>query len=122
MTSWAFRLLSVSGLMGVLTIVVNAQVGGGNKNESKGQSVELPGSPIGGSFIEVAKKLMDLIATIALPVAAIMVVVGAIQMMAAAGSAEKISAGRKTITYAAVGYAVVFLASTLIDLVAEVVR
>ena len=53
---------------------------------------------------------------IATPIVAIMVVIGAIQIMTAAGNSEKISQGKKTITYAVLGFAVLLLATSVVPI------
>jgi hypothetical protein len=79
--------------------------------------------PLGGrGIVEIANAITDALVTIGFPIAAIMVVVGAIQIMTAAGSAEKISQGKKTITYAAVGYAIVVGWSFILDAVNEILQ
>lgn len=48
---------------------------------------------------------------IAAPICGIMVIWGGFQIMTAAGNPEKFTAGRKTLTYAAIGFVIVLLAA-----------
>ncbi len=70
--------------------------------------------PLGGgeTFASVANNVIAFIATtIAVPLTAIMVLVGAFQITTSAGDQEKFSTGRKTILYAAVGFAIALIAT-----------
>jgi hypothetical protein len=73
------------------------------------QTVTLP-DPLGGSesFNSVV---------LAVPLSTIMVLVGAFQFMTAAGDPEKVTKARKTITYAAVGFALAVLAGSVSTLI-----
>ena len=63
------------------------------------------------SFTQVLTNVIGfLFWDIAIPLTTIMVLVGAFQMMTAAGDPEKFSKGRKTLIYAAIGFGVAFLA------------
>ncbi len=63
------------------------------------------------SFLSVLESVMGfLITDVAIPLSVIMVLVGAFQIMTAAGDPEKFSKGRKTITYAAIGLALALIA------------
>jgi len=60
---------------------------------------------------EVLNKIVDgLVRYIAPPIVAIMVVVGAFQMLFTGGDPEKFQKGKKTIVYAVVGYAIILVA------------
>lgn len=64
--------------------------------------------PLGGkTFGDVATAIVKALVAIAIPILGIMVVWGGIQLMTAAGNEQKISEGRKTLTWAAVGFAIV---------------
>lgn len=55
-------------------------------------------------------KILDWLIKIIAPILlTIMVIIGAFQMLFAQGNAEKFSAGRKTIVYAVIGYAIIFI-------------
>ena len=84
-----------------------------------GDPITLP-DPLGKSFIAVATAIGNALTTIAIPIVAIMVIWGGFQIMTAGGSEEKISSGRKTILYAAIGFAVVLLASQIVPLINEI--
>jgi hypothetical protein len=73
------------------------------------------------TFASVALNVTNFLFTyIAIPLATIMVLVGAFQMMTSAGDPEKFSQGRKTLIYAAIGFAVAILASGITSLITNV--
>jgi hypothetical protein len=83
------------------------------------QTVTLP-DPLGGSesFNSVVLAVTGfLFWDIAVPLSTIMVLVGAFQFMTAAGDPEKVTKARKTITYAAVGFALAVLAGSVSTLI-----
>lgn len=53
------------------------------------------------------------------PLAVLMILIGAFQIMTAGGSTEKVETGRKTITYAVIGFAVLLLASSFIYIIKD---
>jgi len=54
---------------------------------------------------------------IALPLCTIMVLVGAFQLITSSGDPEKVSQGRKTILYAAVGFAIALVAGSITNII-----
>lgn len=77
-----------------------------------GGSLSLP-NPLGsncGTLGCPVTKVINFMITIAIPLCAIMVLVGGFQMMTSAGNPEKLKTGRNTILYAVAGFAVVLLA------------
>ena len=103
-------------LLGVLlpisVALADERSGGGS------QSVRLS-NPLGvnvNSFKDVLDKVLepDKILAIVAPLVTIMVLYGAFLMLFSAGNEEKISQGRKTILYAAIGFVVVLLSSSIV--------
>ena len=90
-------------------------------NVALAQSITLP-DPLGGqSFQDVTKNIAGFLYTdIAIPLCVIMALVGAFQLMTSAGDPEKTSRGRKTLMYAAVGFAVVLISGGLALLIQNV--
>ena len=54
---------------------------------------------------------------IAAPLATIMVLVGAFQLITSSGDPEKVSQGKKTITYAAIGLVVALIAGGIVSII-----
>lgn len=84
------------------------------------QTIDLDDPLNGRGFDRIATALVDALVLIGFPIAAIMVVVGAIQLMTSGGKEDKISDGKKTITYAAIGYGVILSWKLIIDIVREI--
>lgn len=98
---------SVSIVATWLLIDVPLAFASGNINSP----VTLPNPISATSFTQVVANITSFLIEIAIPLTAIMALVGGFQMITAAGNPEKFSAGRKTLTYAAIGFVVVLLAS-----------
>jgi len=84
-------------------------------------AVNLP-NPLGDSCKDLTCPLntvIDFLYTIAIPLCAIMIIVGGFQMVTAAGDPEKFSKGRKTILYAVAGFAVILVAGGVSSLITK---
>ncbi|MEK7193192.1 MAG: pilin [Patescibacteria group bacterium] len=92
-------------------------VGGGSNTE-----ITIP-NPLGSeSFLDIAQRIIDALFRISIPIAAIMVLVGGFQIMTAGGDPKKVTNGRNTLIYAAIGFAVVLLASSVAAVVQSVLK
>jgi hypothetical protein len=77
---------------------------------AQGKVEPLP-NPLGvGTIPELIDRITTYIIQLAAPIVTIMILVGAFQMLTAAGNESKFSQGKKTITYAVIGMAVVLVA------------
>ena len=74
------------------------------------------GSTVNGVITSIGAFMVAL----AVPICGIMVIVGAFQMMTAAGDPTKFSNGRKTLLYAAIGFVIVLFASSVSPLIKSV--
>jgi hypothetical protein len=72
--------------------------------------VTLPNPISATSFTQVVTSITNFLFLIAVPLTAIMALIGGFQMITAAGNPEKFAAGRKTLTYAVIGFVVVLIA------------
>lgn len=86
---------------------------------SGGTIIEIENPLKYGTIIEIINALTGLLKTIGFGVGLIMVIWGGIQIMAAAGSEERVTKGKKTIMWAVIGYAIVFLVDFIIGFVKE---
>jgi len=57
---------------------------------------------------------------IAIPVATIVIIYGAFQMLTASGDPEKFKKGEKTLLYAAIGFGVLILSVGIADLIKNI--
>jgi len=71
-------------------------------------------------FNQCVDKLTGNLLTISIPIAAIMILVGGFQIMTAGGNEENLTRGRKTLTYAAIGFAVVVLAKSVVTILQSI--
>lgn len=68
-------------------------------------------NPVGcGTFGCVADNIIDSLLGLAIPIVAIMVLIGGFQIMTAGGDIEKLKTGKHTVLYAVLGYAVILIA------------
>jgi len=76
-----------------------------------------PGSPLTldnplkyGTIPELINGILDFMLLIGAPICALFILIGGFQLMTAGGNPENVTKGRKTITYAVVGYAIILVA------------
>ena len=74
----------------------------------------------GSTFQTVLSNVDAFLLAIAAPICGIMVVWGGFQMITAGGNPEKFSSGKKTLLYAAIGFAVVIFASSVVPLIQSI--
>lgn len=75
-------------------------------------------NPIGvSSFQGVVADIANFLLLIAVPLTAIMALIGGFQMITAGGNPEKFANGRKTLMYAAIGFAVVLIAGGVASII-----
>ncbi len=86
-----------------------------NCSDANGQTGICLTNPSGiATFDDLLKKVTDYLYLIAGPILGIMVIVGGLQMLTAQDNETKFMKGRKTITYAAIGFAVILVADGLV--------
>ncbi len=104
-------------LVGIPGILL-AQDGQGTESTCPPGKVCLP-NPLGTTA--TAKTLIDRIIgwllALGAPVAAIMIIYGAFQMLFAGGNPDNFTKGRNTILYAAVGYGIIFIGWGLVSVI-----
>lgn len=76
--------------------------------------------PSGSTLVDILDKIFSVLFKISIPIVAIMVVIGGIQIMTAGGSSEKVTAGRKTIQYAVIGFIIVLLGSSVVPVIRSI--
>jgi NAD dependent epimerase/dehydratase family enzyme len=94
------------------TQVASAQLGGPTP-------ITLPNPLSANSFQAVVAQISNFLLLIAVPLTAIMALVGGFQMITAGGDPEKFSKGRKTLMYAAIGFAVVLVAGGVASIISN---
>ena len=113
------------GLIAVLLYRSNnvlAASPGGENPPDLNQTINFP-DPIGGKgFQEIVKNLVDFLTVIAVPLVAIMIIIGGIQLMTAGGNEAQISKGKETIKYAVIGFIVVVSANGIIAIIKDIFK
>jgi hypothetical protein len=79
--------------------------------------ISLPNPLSANSFQQVVANISNFLLIIAVPLVTIMALVGGFQMITAGGEPEKFANGRKTLTYAVIGFAVVLLAGGIAQII-----
>jgi hypothetical protein len=114
-------LLAVAALVGTGSKALAGDIGGGVPSAGS-QSITLTNplscDTLGACLDSIVPKLVQ----IAVPIVAIMVVVGAFQIMTAGGKEEKVTSGRKTLLYAVIGFAIILLATSVRFIIQDVLK
>jgi hypothetical protein len=84
------------------------------------QVVEIKNPLSSTSFTDLVGKLITAILTIAAPIAVVMILVGAFQIMTANGSEEGVTNGKNTIKYAIVGFAIIVMSQVAVDIIKSI--
>lgn len=122
-----FRMVAMQGLLWLIAgkalateIMPGPASGNQPAGSAAGGTVQLT-NPLGLTNLQnFFDKVGPAAISIAIPIAAIMVLVGAFQMLTAAGDPEKFSRGRWTILYAAIGFVAVLLAGSIPQLIISI--
>ena len=79
-----------------------------------------PSSATQSPIVCVLNRVITAIYWIAFPVVTLMILIGAFQILTAAGNPEKLKMGRNTILYAVIGFAVVLFASGITSIIQSI--
>lgn len=94
-------------------------------NSSGGTTVSIKNPLCGGSpdctIVSILEKISLYLLTLGAPVAAIMIIYGAFQILTAGGDPAKAKNGGKTILFAAIGYGVILISWGVISLVKQLI-
>jgi len=79
---------------------------------------ELP-NPLGSNQTveSLVNEILDWLIKVGAPVATVMVIVGAFQMMFAGGSPEKFKTGTQTILYTVIGYGILWISKGIVSII-----
>lgn len=111
-------LLTVYWLLAGTSIAL-AQIGGRPTNTTSPDNFSLPRLTKASSIEQLLSGVAGFLLTIAVPIATIMIIVGAFQILTSGGNPEKVITGKKTIVYAAVGIAIIALFRVLMAILAQ---
>ena len=82
-------------------------------------------NPLGtqnGTIEGIVSSIMDWLIKLGAPVAALMIIVGGIQILMSGGSPDKFEKGRNTILYTAIGYGIILLGDGIIKIVQKILQ
>lgn len=78
-------------------------------------------NPIGGrNLLQVIADFGNALILVAAPLVAILVTIGALQMLTAAGNSEKFAKGKQTLMYAVIGFGIVLLAQGITAIIRQI--
>ena len=69
------------------------------------------------SIEDLLDKIADILFTYSIPLLVIMIIIGAFYLLTAGGSPDKISTGKKIITWAIIGFVVILIAGSIASLI-----
>ncbi len=80
-------------------------------------------NPIGAdSFGDVVETVIGAVVKISAPIAVLMILVGAFQIMTASGNEEGVTNGKNTIKYAVIGFAIVVASQVAVDIIQSILE
>ena len=103
---------------GVALQYADDQISGADTSEDNGNKINLV-NPLGenATGITILQKIFKTMREIMYVVVPIFIVIGAFQMMFAAGNPEKFATGQKTILYSVIGLVIIIVASGIVAIV-----
>jgi len=104
-------------IFSIFPYVLADGITGGGPQESR--AGELP-NPLGSNAMDILTSAIGKLIIIAIPVATIVIIYGAFQMLTASGDPEKFKKGEKTLLYAAIGFGVLVLSVGIADLIKNI--
>lgn len=93
---------------------------GGDVGPSGSQTFGIPNPLKAESVDEILKSVAGFLFLIAIPLTTIFILLGAFQLLTSRGSEIQVAKGKKTITYAIVGFVIVFIAGGIATLIANI--
>jgi hypothetical protein len=92
---------------------------GGATVDNVGQTLPNPLGE-GTTISSLLSRIMGYLLNLAIPIATVMILYGAFQILTAAGDPKKAEDGKKTIIYTLVGFAIILLASGIPYIIKEI--
>ena len=101
--------------------IPKAFAGAGTSAGNTGNSGGGLPNPLGSNSLQgILSKVLSNLVVIIVPIAVIIIIYGAFQMLTAAGNPDKFTKGRMTILYAAIGIGIVLLADSIVIVIKSV--
>lgn len=116
-----FTFLVFAGLLYLPSLIfAQGTTGGDIGTTGGGQTVALPNLLGAGTILDVIKKIAQFLVLAGAPLAVLMIIIGAYQMLFAGGSPEKFETGKKTILYTVIGFVIVVSAWGLVLVIQDI--
>ena len=112
-----FMLLAIGYTLLVSPVFAQSSSGGittGPNPEDGGTIFELPNPLKTKSIGELLDRILGFLLILSIPIATLMIIIGAFQILMAAGSVEKVANGKQTIIYSVIGLGIILLARVLV--------
>ncbi len=93
---------------------------GGPDTRTGGETIKLDNPLKAETIQDLIQGILKFLVLLGAPVATLMVIIGAYQMLFAGGSPEKFETGKKTILYTVIGYIIILLALGLASVIKDV--
>jgi len=93
---------------------------GGPDGGTGGRPIKLPNPLRAGTIPELIQEILKFLVAAGAPVATLMIIIGAYQMLFAGGSPEKFETGKKTILYTVIAYVIILLALGLASVIKDI--
>jgi len=94
--------------------------GSGGRVPSSNQTITIPNPLKVTTIAALVERINRWLIYIGAPILTLMVIIGAFQILTAGGNPEKVTSGRKTITYAVIGYALLLLSSGITKIIESI--
>lgn len=101
---------------------LKSETGSGGRapgDSSYNQPIKIPNPLKINSISELIDRIVNWLIFIGAPILTFLIIIGAFQILTAAGNEEQVTAGRKTITYAVIGYALLLISKGVTMIIAQ---
>ncbi len=89
---------------------------------ARGAAIELQNPLNSGDVFELIQTIISWLIAAGAPIATIMIIIGAFQIMTAQGDPKKFTTGKNTILYAALGYGIIFIGWGIVGIIEGVLE
>ncbi len=96
-------------IISIANAQVDVEIGTGLENPLKYNTIS-----------DLINGILGYLVIIAAPICALFVLIGGFQLLTAAGNVEKVTTGRRTIIYAAVGYGIILISYGLSAIIKDI--
>jgi hypothetical protein len=110
---WTRKVAWLGGFVALLGAKLVMAQGGG-------VPITLPNPLSANDFTTVVGQVINFLYLVAVPLTAIMALVGGFQMITSSGNPEQFSKGRKTLMYAVIGFAVVIISGGVVSIIKNI--